>query len=279
MRTSLLPGLLDALRRARRRGERAVRLFTLGTRFLPPAPAPRTGRSLAARPERPEDLGVLPEERPSFAAVLAGPRPGYLQRAEVDVYDATGLGRELVERLTGRSASLRLAATEPALAHLHPRGAAALEVDGARVGCAGPLHPDVIDALDLDGPAFLVELDLPALEALAPVVPRYRPLPRLPATTRDLSVEVPETLQAGALLASLRTAAGELCEAAELIDLFVGPPVPAGLRSLTFRLTYRDPKATSAPEQARTLTDREVDAAQARVHQAAAALGARLRSA
>ncbi len=277
MRTSLLPGLLDALRRARRHGERSVRLFTIGTLFLPPSTTARSGRAQEARPELPLDRGILPEQRPAFAAVLAGQRPAHLARPEVDVYDAKGIAVELVERLTGRAAEITPAAGAPELARLHPRGAATIGVAGAPVGSFGPLHPDVVDALDLDGTAFVVELDLAALERIEPLVPRYRPLPRLPATTRDVSLEASDELGAGAMLEALREAAGELCEAAELLDLFVGAPVPAGRRSLTFRLTFRDPRATTDPDHARTLTDREVDEAQARVHAAAARLGAQLR--
>jgi phenylalanyl-tRNA synthetase beta chain len=274
MRTSLLPGLLDALRRAQRHGERSVRLFTLGALFLPPSAAPRAGRSALARPELAEDRGVLPEERPAFAAVLAGPRPAHLARAEHDVFDAKGLAVELVERVTGQQAVVTSA---PNLAHLHPRGAATLSVGGVRVGTFGPLHPDVVEALDLDAAAFVVELDLAALEEVPQVLPRYRPLPRLPAIQRDVSVEVSDEVRAGELLAALRAAAGELCETAEVLDLFVGGSLPAGRRSLTFRLTYRDPLATTDPDRARTLTDREVDEAQARVHQAAATVGGQLR--
>ncbi|MBN2194576.1 MAG: phenylalanine--tRNA ligase subunit beta [Polyangiaceae bacterium] len=278
MRTSLLPGLFDALRRARRHGERSVRLFSIGTLFLPAATEARVGRAQAARPELAEDRGVLPEQVPAFAAVLAGSRPAYLDRREVDIYDATGLATELVARLTGRSAEVQHRRGEVGFAHLHPRGAAAILVDGVRLGSLGPVHPEVIDALDLDGPAFTVELSLSALEAIEPRVPHYRPLPRLPATTRDLSVEVPEELLAGELFDAIRGAAGELCEAVELLDVFAGAPVPPGRRSLTYRLTYRDPKTATEPDRARTLTDREVDQAQARVHEAAARLGARLRT-
>src|SRR6185369_11495566 len=65
MRTSLLPGLLDVVKRARRHGERDARLFSVGARFLPPSEA----SSNAARPRQDADR-TLPEERPSFAAVL-----------------------------------------------------------------------------------------------------------------------------------------------------------------------------------------------------------------
>src|SRR6185295_5679389 len=88
MRTSLLPGLLEVLKRARRHGEPDARLFTIGARILP-LPAAADG---------------LPDEVPSFAAVLAGNRQAVLaQPAAIDVYDAKGVAVEIVERVTRRS--------------------------------------------------------------------------------------------------------------------------------------------------------------------------------
>jgi phenylalanyl-tRNA synthetase beta chain len=76
----------------------------------------------------------------------------------------------------------------------------------------------------------------------------------------------------------IREAAGELCESLELFDLFRGGGVPEGHRSLAYHLVYRDPKATSDPERARTLTDKEVDDRHAQVVRAAGEqLGGRLR--
>jgi phenylalanyl-tRNA synthetase beta chain len=163
MRTSLLPGLLEALGRARRRGERNLRLFAVGALFLGPDSGPRSPQAEARRPRLPDDVGVLPEERPAFAALLAGSRPAHLARPELDVYDAKGLAVELVERATGRHALVRWVGAAPDTRHLHPRSAGEIEVDGLRVGLFGSLHPDLVDALDLDGPAEIVELDLGAL--------------------------------------------------------------------------------------------------------------------
>jgi phenylalanyl-tRNA synthetase beta chain len=275
MRTSLLPGLLEALRRARRRGERAVRQFAIGARFLAPLTAETTSAAPAARPRVPADLGTLPEERASFAAVLAGPRP--MAREDLDVYDAKGVAVELLERVTGRRAEVRLATGASDLGHLHPRARAEVLVEGLRMGSFGPLHPDLVDAFDLDGGALVVELDLPALEAIGLLTPRFSPIPRLPAVTRDISLEVGEAVLAGTLEQAMRGAAGELCESVDLLDVFTGGPVPAGSRSLTFRVTYRDPKAAADPDRARTLTDKEVDACHGKVRSAVEKLGARPR--
>src|SRR5262249_52676033 len=126
MRTSLLPGLLEAVARARRHGERDARIFTVGAVYL-------AGKD-------------LPEGRMSCAAVLAGDRPTSLARPEpVDAWDAKGLAEGLALRLARTSPAVR--ALSPAPKHLHPRGAAAVYVGDEEVGVLGPLHPDVIDAL------------------------------------------------------------------------------------------------------------------------------------
>jgi phenylalanyl-tRNA synthetase beta chain len=264
MRTSLLPGLLEALARARRRGERAVRLFNIGSRYLPHTPA-EAGAALRS----PSDPAWLPNEVRSFAAVLAGPRPTYLAKAEdVDVYDAKGIAFELVERLSGVTPELRAEAAS-ALSHLHPRGAARLWAADIELGCLGPLHPDVVDRLELEGPAQIIELDLAALQRLGKRMPRFRPIPRLPAVTRDISLTLSEAVKVGEIVRVLREAAGELCESVELFDQFRGGSIPAGQRSLAFRLVYRDPLAALEPERARTLTDKEVDACHAGVVRAA----------
>jgi phenylalanyl-tRNA synthetase beta chain len=80
LRTSLAPGLLESLRRSRRRGERQVQLFSVGAIFLSPRGDYPTS---AARVRLKQDEGKLPYEQPTVAAVLAGPRPEYLRRAAV----------------------------------------------------------------------------------------------------------------------------------------------------------------------------------------------------
>lgn len=253
MRTSLLPGLLSSLARARRRGERQVRLFEVGARFL------EGGAE--------KDAGLC-DEVSSFAAVLAGPRDAWIGRGdEVDVYDAKGVAVALVERLTGRSPTVA-PITKDRPAQLHPRGAAEVRVDDRVVGTFGPLHPDVVDRLELDGPAMIVELDLRAIEAVGARTPKYRALPTLPASTRDVALLVANEVTVGALAAALSEGAGAMCESVEVFDVYRGQGVPEGRKSVAFRLVYRDPK------MARTLTDAEVDAQHTKAIAATQPLGA-----
>lgn len=269
MRTSLLPGLLEALRRSRRHGEGSVQLFATGARFLPVPEG--DGTPSPTRPRRADDRGLLPEERPSFAALLAGPRPGYLgtKPQDYDVYDAKGVALELVFRMTGREGRVVVGDQRPA--HLHPRAFGHVLLDDRSVGTFGTVHPDVIDAFDLGGSAQLVELDLAELEQFEAKPPRFRPIPRVPAVTRDVAFELPESVSAGSVESAIRASAGDLCESVELFDLFRGAPIAEGRRSLAFHIVYRDPKARTQPDAARTLTDKEVDERQNAVIQSVTA--------
>jgi phenylalanyl-tRNA synthetase beta chain len=251
MRTSLLPGLLDALRRARRRGVEDLRLFALGAKFLE--------RDPNAPVDPPADK-VLPDEVPSFAAVIAGHRTAHLTKpTEVDVYDAKGIAMEIAERVTGRKATVQPQKVEHRATFLHPRGAGDVLVDGKLVGCFGPIHPDVADLLDLDGSCLIIELDVRALGNIGYQTPKYKPIPVLPAATRDISITVHEDVIAGAVEAAIAEAAGELCESVELFDVYRGQNVPADHKSFALHVVYRDPKAATDPEKAKTLTDEEVD--------------------
>ena len=101
----------------------------------------------------------------------------------------------------------------------------------------------------------------------------------LPATTRDIALVVREEVPAGDVEKVIREAAGELCESVQIFDVFRGPSLPEGHRSLAFHVVYRDPRAATAPSEARTLTDREVDERHAAVvAKANVELGATLRA-
>jgi len=256
MRTSLLPGLLEAVGLARRHGERDARLFTVGSVFLG-----HGGQS------------GLPEERLSFAAVLAGTRVPYLGKPEaIDVWDGKGLAEGFARRMVGRAAiGVERFAHGELPPYLHPRGAVRVVVDGLAVGALGPLHPDVVDRFDLGSTAVVVEVDLALLERQEHKAPRYAPIARFPASIRDLALVVHDDIPAGDVVDAVRSAAGALATEVTLFDRFVGGAVPEAHRSLAFRVVYR--------ADDRTLTDAEVDAQHAKaVSEVGKRFGATLRA-
>ena len=136
---------------------------------------------------------------------------------------------------------------------LHPGRAAALRIAEQQVGVLGEVDADTLARFDVDGgPVVLFELDLEALlEALPAEGRRFRPVPRYPDATRDLALVVPLDAPAAQVQAVLER--HPLVARVTLFDVYVGPQVAAGKRSLAYRLTLRSPE--------RTLTTAEVERA------------------
>jgi phenylalanyl-tRNA synthetase beta chain len=253
MRTSLLPGLVANARHARRRQVEQVCLFEVGRTYHPEPGAP------------------LPREGRVAAVLLCGPRSAWIGPGNaMDFYDAKGVVEQLLPPVVGASPVVELS-DDPA-PYLHPRKQAAVEVAGHPVGRVGQIHPEVADRLELDVAAFFVELDTEALlHAQAQLgVPQAAPLPRYPAVHRDIAMVVDEAHEVRAIATTLSEAAGGLVEGVELFDLYRGDPVPAGKKSVAFRITYRDPEATLTDKRVDKLHKKAAEAAQSR-------LGAQLR--
>jgi phenylalanyl-tRNA synthetase beta chain len=139
------------------------------------------------------------------------------------------------------------------------------------VGFVGEVDPEVLGAVDITGRrvGWLV-LDTARLFTLARRSGSGPALSRFPSSDIDLSFTLAESVPSARLEAVLRAATGDLGESVRLVDVFRGPGLGAGLRSLTFRVRFQAPD--------RTLTDSDVAAARARCIAAAEAeLGAGLR--
>ncbi|MCS6913456.1 MAG: phenylalanine--tRNA ligase subunit beta [Myxococcales bacterium] len=242
LRTQLVLGLLEALRHNLSHGETELRLFEVGEVFLP-GPA-----------------GAAPEERPRIAGVLCGHRDHWLAARpadELDFSDVRGVVEELMHRLglplvelPGTPGALHVRAARPGEAPwLHPGIAAVLVDESGQVrGELGEVHPDLREALGIEVRAFAFEIDLPEQE---PPCPRFQPLPRFPAVSRDLSFFVDEAIPAGQVLGVLRRSGEPLLVQVRLLEDYREPGrVPPGKKGLLLSLLYRSSE--------RTLTDEEV---------------------
>ncbi|WP_209561099.1 phenylalanine--tRNA ligase subunit beta [Frigoribacterium sp. PvP032] len=243
LRRSLLPGLLDVVRRNTSRGLVDVSVFESGTVFLPvegttygtaevPAGAERPGEELlaslaASLPAQPRHLAVavvgdVVDRQPGQPAVAAG---------LADVLDDLRLavraaGAEAVFR-TGRHPSL------------HPGRTAEVLVAGEVVGVAGELLPTVSAELDLPRVVAVGEIDLDRVLALSDVPVQPTAISSYPAATQDLSLVVGVDVAAGDLLETVREGAGDLLESVRLVDDYRGTGLPEATKSLTFALRFR----------------------------------------
>ena len=234
LRRSLRPGLLRAVGFNLDRRQERVHLFEVGKVFSP---------SDGTRPvERVEAERWLPHETEVLAGVLAG--------GSADATTATRLWWSLADAL--RLDRPRLAATE-GCAGLHPtRTAAIVGATGWRLGVVGGIVAEVLRHLGIAGRVGLFELDLRLVLSEPRRSDQAVPVSRFPSSDVDLAFSVPEAVPAADIENILREAAGDLLERLALFDVYRGPGLAAGTRSLAFRLRF------SALD--RTLADAELAA-------------------
>ena len=269
LRTSILPGLLDAAARNRAFGARGGALFEVGNVFFANVPQEDL-REAALRFRMTGEPGGLDADRlmgvreaSSLGVVLAGivrPASWNIPEFRAGFFEAKGL----VERLA--PGARFVPATRP---YLHPGRSAVVLVGEDEVGWVGELHPEVAGSFGLEGwPVAALELD-PALCQPGPE-PRFEPFVNVPAVARDLAVLVEERIPVGDMLRSVLGLPSTLLTEARIFDVYAGDPVPPGQKSVAFGFTFQGEK---------TLTDEEVDAEVARIlRRLEDEFGARVRS-
>jgi phenylalanyl-tRNA synthetase beta chain len=254
MRPSLLPGLLAAARRNANRGASDVKLFEIGQVFLS---------------ERPEG------QRTYATGLRAGTGVRHWQaRAQpVSVFDAKADLGALLDALGADIDKLQLVGEAPSWAH--PGRGGRLQL-GPKVVLAsfGEVHPALLAELDLGGPVVAFELDLDALPE-----PRRKPTrtkPALPLSDlmplrRDFAFVVDRAVTAATILKAARGADKTLIADVTVFDVFEGPSLGAGKKSLAIEVTIQP--------RDKTLTEDEIDKVSAAVVAAVVkATGGELRS-
>lgn len=253
LRDDLLTNMLAAAAHNHRHQETDVRLVETGVVF------------------RPDGTGVAESWRLGLVwSGLADPR-AWRDRRPVDLWDLKGLIESLMTlvapglRFEARSGDVR----DP---RLHPVRVAALTLEGRPFGFVAELDPAWAAEADLIGAVAVAELDLDLLAGLsAQTPPQSQPLPRFPASQRDLAFLLPRAVPAAELLRVVREAVRGPFVEAQVFDVYEGKGMPEGERSLAIRLTWRD----NAGPVAHELLDADVERAVAAV---AAELAGRLRA-
>ncbi|MDP2182394.1 MAG: phenylalanine--tRNA ligase subunit beta [Actinomycetota bacterium] len=243
LRRSLAPGLLRSVSYNQRRDVADVHLYEIGATFVTSG-----GRK-------------LPKEWPMLAGVLTGRwyEPSWhdpkasekgpdssLHGPTMQFFDGKGVIEALMVDLGVCGWSARAAD----IAWLQPGRSAEVLLGGEVVGWLGEVHPSVLAAFEADGPVVAFELSLDALIHAAVTVKAYEDIPRFPAVEFDVALVVDEGVTAERVEQAIVSAGGKLLDGVRLFDVYRGPGVPEGKRSLAFALSYRAPD--------RTLTDDEV---------------------
>ncbi|MDO5490857.1 MAG: phenylalanine--tRNA ligase subunit beta [Bacillota bacterium] len=237
MRTILTPNMLETLGRNYARNIEQVKAFEIGNTF--------TATDL--------NSDHLPDEEYSLCIGMYGKKEDFftLKGVVVEMLKVLGIREpifmaehEYGPYHPGRCARISVSASDQ-------MRAAGIEME--ELGIMGEIHPDVAERYGLDGVRiYCCELMFNAIIRKADTEVVYRPLPKYPATARDIALQVDEDLEVGKIEKVIREHGGSILEDVRLFDVYRGRQVEEGQKSVAFSLVYRD--------REKTLTDEEVSA-------------------
>ena len=223
MRTTTLPSMLEILSRNWNYRNKAVKLYEVGRVYLP------GGEDGLARESRVLTLGAYGEDMDFYA--MKGAIEALLKDLRVEDV-----------RFTGPSGA-------PSDASYHPGRCACVWSGGELLGIFGQVHPLAAQNYDVDGALYCGELSFEALCRAKGAGAEYMPLPKFPAAARDIAVVCREAVTVGALTDCIRRAGGKLLKDTALFDIYRGPGVAEGSKSVAFSLTLRsDERSITAAE-------------------------------
>ena len=228
LRPSILPGLLEAVRRNEAAGTPGARLYEIGSTFW----------------NKPAG-GV--EERQRLGMVGSG-----------DVREVRGAVERLLNRLDARRPVRVVPEDRAGFAR---GGAGRVEWGGNAVGHLGRIDRAVADKLSLRELPAAAELEMAPLLAGAQLVPQLRPLPQFPAAPRDLSLVVPESLRYEAVESLVHDVKPAALEAVQYVTTYRGKPLEKGTKSVTITLLFRSNERTLTGEEVESEVHKVIDAA------------------
>ena len=280
LRSSILDSLLETARLNVSRSNPSVAVFEQGLVTRPGNLVPAAPAGVGARPSDAELKALhcaIPSQPHHVAGVACGPKTPAAYGYTPEPWD----WRDAVEAAfsVAASAGVGVVAVAAECAPWHPGRCARIQSkDGRTVGYAGELAPAVCKGWGLPARSVAFEIDMDALtgaeggKATSSAAPlEVRPVTTAPAAKEDIALVVDESTTAAEVEALVRQAAGDLAEEVRLFDVFRGPQLGEGKKSLAFSLVLRAPD--------RTLTTEETAGVRKRVvKRAAKLLGAELRS-
>jgi phenylalanyl-tRNA synthetase beta chain len=240
MRTTLVYGLLETLKKNLHNASFNLKLFEIGRTFFK------------------RHDGELPEERNILAALAAGKVSDDLwgSKVSVDFYDLKGSLENIFQDLKMDSCRCRTETPEP---FLHPGQSCGVYMGDVRIGFLGKAHPEVLKKMDIKSDAYLFEINLDLLGEQTGRRIRYRELSKFPAVQRDVAFVLPESMESEKMLEIVLSQHEDLLENVSIFDIYTGKGLEERTKSLGLRFSYR--------ALDRTLTDAEINSIHNRIVQ------------
>lgn len=268
MRTSTIPSMLDVLSfNYNNRNDKAC-LFEIAKEYLPAQEEKPfiNGDTLANSGKKKHKYSYsLPDEPQKLTIGMYG--------GDADFYTLKGMVEQLLAELKIEDVEYIRANDSDVFDEkyaLHPGRSAVILKDGAPLGIMGEVHPEVQETYEIGVKTYVAKLNIPELMAAAAEKITYQPLPKFPATTRDLSLLVDEDMPVAELEKAIKGAVGKILEKVTLFDVYRSDDMKKnGKKSIAYSISMRSHEGT--------LTDEQADGAMKRVLKALSAIGAELR--
>lgn len=239
MRTILTPNMLEVLGRNYSRNIESVRAFEIGSTFT---------TSFIRE-------GDLPEEDTGLCIGLYG--------KDADFFTLKGIVCELL-KILGLPEPVFTAESEYGV--YHPGRCARISIGDDELGIMGEVYPDVADKFGIGTRSYCCELLFDAVVRHANIEKTYTPLPKYPATSRDIALLVDEDVQVGEIESVIKEQGGSILEKVQLFDVYRGKQVAEGKKSVAFALTYRDKDKTLTDEDVAKVHDKVLDALKEKIN-------------
>ncbi len=241
MRTNAIPSMMLILAKNYNNRNGAVSLYEIGNEYIP-VPGEQ-----------------LPDEVPNLILGMYG--------EDRDFFTLKGVVENLFDTLGIEDYDVEACRDNPTF---HPGRCAVISKDGEEIGIIGEIHPLVCANYGINTRVYVGKLKMRKLYALQSADKKYHPLPKFPASTRDLALLCDDSLPVLTMEKAIKAAAGKILEKVELFDVYKGSQIADGKKSVAFNITLR--------ASDRTLTDEEVGGAMNKILKALEELGAQIRS-
>ncbi len=224
MRTTAVPSMLEVLARNYNNRNLNASLYEIATEYTP----------------RGEE--ELPIEKNKIVVGMYG--------TETDYYVLKGIIETLLEACDVKGWDITPVLEDPTF---HPGRCAKLTVGEATLGILGEIHPSVCQNYGIGTKVYLAKLDVDTMFDARVIEKKYSPMPKFPASSRDLAIVCDQSLPVLFIEKAIRSAVGKILEKVELFDVYQGSQIEKGKKSVAYNITMRAAD--------RTLTDEECDKA------------------
>jgi len=247
MRTTAIPSMCEVLARNYNYRNAEAMLYEIGNEYIP------------------VEGQELPDEPSRLTIGMYG--------ADIDFFDMKGAVDEILSEMGIYDYDIAACTDDSVFGEataFHPGRCAVVTKNGVAIAIFGELHPETLENYEIGVKAYVAKLNVPEMMSVSETEKTYKPLPKFPATTRDLSVVCDDTIPVATLEKAIKKAVGNTLEKVTLFDVYKGSQITEGKKSVSFSISMRSHDGT--------LTDEQADAAMKRVLKALAEFGAEIRA-